>query len=68
MTRFNLWLTENSHSKIVCYGNQCDMNDLCLSGVLGDLGDVTVLPDGEEPSLLTLSAPQRLSAGKGAQS
>jgi hypothetical protein len=48
--RYNLWLTIGDHSKVIVYGTQQDMNDLACSYVkLSDLGDVHVLPDGEEP-------------------
>lgn len=50
MTRFNLWLVKPEGSKIICYGDQEDMNILAFAKVLSDLGDVHVLPDLEEPT------------------
>ena len=45
--RFNLWVTFDRHSKVICFGEHSDMNDLALQAGLP--GDVRVLPDGEEP-------------------
>ncbi len=50
MERFNLWVTIDKHSKVVCFGEQHDMNAIALSA--GIHGDVHVLPDTEEPALL----------------
>lgn len=47
MDRFNLWVTTD-HSKIICYGSQCDMNSIALTARLP--GNVHVLPDGHEPN------------------
>jgi hypothetical protein len=53
MTRFNLWITDEHGSKVICHGSQGEMNDLALSPALtglAALGAVHVLPDHEEPS------------------
>lgn len=47
MTRYNLWVTIDDHSKVVCFGPLSEMNDLALQA--GIRGDVCVLPDGDEP-------------------
>jgi|LakMenEpi03Aug12_release.lakeMendotaPanAssembly.Ray.scaffolds.fasta_scaffold112335_5 hypothetical protein len=47
MERFNLWVTINEHSKVICWGEQSEMNDIALQAGLP--GDVHVLPDGHEP-------------------
>jgi hypothetical protein len=48
MERFNLWVVSPDHAKVICYGQQCEMNDLALTAGLP--GDVPVLPDGDEPT------------------
>lgn len=48
MERYNLWVVFPDYSKIICYGRQCEMNDLALTAGLP--GDVYVLPDGDEPN------------------
>ena len=45
--RFNLWVTINKHSKVVCFGEQSELNDIVLHA--GIEGDVHVLPDTHEP-------------------
>ena len=47
MKRYNLWVTLDGHSKIVCYGPRSEMNDLAL--LAGITGDIHVMPDGDEP-------------------
>lgn len=48
MERFNLWVTLNGHSKVVCYGSLCDLNTIAIAAGLP--GDIHVLPDGQEPN------------------
>jgi hypothetical protein len=38
MQRFNLWLTEPAGSKILCYGDQSDMNE--LAAIFGSNAEV----------------------------
>jgi hypothetical protein len=52
MERFNLWVTINKHSKVVCFGEQSELNDIALHA--GIKGDVHVLPDTHEPASLPL--------------
>ncbi len=49
MERFNLWLTIDQHSKVLCFGPQCEMNDIALHCFAGMGVNVHVLPDGHEP-------------------
>jgi len=55
MERFNLWLTIDQHSKVLCFGPQCEMNDIALHCFAGMSVNVHVLPDGHEPEPLTTS-------------
>jgi hypothetical protein len=55
MERFNLWLTIDQHSKVLCFGPQCEMNDIALHCFAGMGVNVHVLPDGHEPEPLTTS-------------
>jgi hypothetical protein len=55
MERFNLWLTIDQHSKVLCFGPQCEMNDIALHCFAGMGVNVHVLPDGYEPEPLTTS-------------
>jgi hypothetical protein len=66
MTRFNLWITDEHGSKVICHGDQSEMNDLALSPVarLAALGAVHVLPDHEEPSHCLSPAPAGLQHGE----
>jgi hypothetical protein len=48
MERFNLWVVNGDDERVVCYGDQCDMNSLAVSAGLP--GDVYVLPDGLQPN------------------
>lgn len=50
-TRYNLWLTLNGHSKVLCWGTQGEMNDL-VGAFAGIDGDIHILPDQEEPILI----------------
>lgn len=63
MNRYNLWVTIDDHSKVMCYGSLSEMNDLAFDGFfLSSVGgDVHVLPDGDEPesSLLQCTPPQQ---------
>jgi hypothetical protein len=44
MERFNLWLTEPAGSKILCYGDQSDMEE--LAAFIAAIGlNVEVRPD-----------------------
>jgi len=44
MQRFNLWLTDSTESKILCYGDQSDMDELAaFSTAIGF--NVEVRPD-----------------------
>jgi hypothetical protein len=42
--RFNLWLTDPTESKILCYGDQSDMDELAAFGTKLGL-NVEVRPD-----------------------
>ena len=42
--RFNLWLTDSTESKILCYGNQSDMEELAAFSAAIGLS-VEVRPD-----------------------
>ena len=44
MQRFNLWLTEPAGSKILCYGDQSDMDELAAKLGL----NVEVRPDSTD--------------------
>jgi hypothetical protein len=44
MQRFNLWLTEPAGSKILCYGDQSDMEELAAFSAAIGL-NVEVRPD-----------------------
>lgn len=46
--RYNLWVTDTTGSRVICYGEQGEMNDLAT--LAGIEGDVYVLPDTEEPN------------------
>ena len=50
MERFNLWLTIDDHSKVICHGEHDEMNDLALQAFSGIDATVHVLPDTEEPT------------------
>lgn len=53
--RFNLWVSDADHHKVVCHGAREEMIALAL---LADVDDGTlfhVLPDGQEPT----STPQK---------
>ena len=50
MERFNLWLTIDKHSKVLCFGEQSEMNDIALQCFAGMSVNVHVLPDGHEPN------------------
>lgn len=53
--RYNLWLTVQDYSKVVCYGDQSEMDDIArLAPRLKELGRVQILPDGEEPDTLSV--------------
>jgi len=46
--RYNLWVTDSGGSRVICHGEQSEMNDLAM--LAGIEGDVHVLPDTEEPN------------------
>lgn len=48
MERYNLWVTEGDHSRVICFGDRSEMNTIALLTQLP--GDVHVLPDGDEPN------------------
>jgi hypothetical protein len=50
MERFNLWLTIDKHSKVLCFGEQSEMNSIALTCFAGMSVNVHVLPDGREPN------------------
>ena len=47
--RYNLWVADQNSSRIICYGEQSDLNNLAISALAGLPISVHVLPDGEEP-------------------
>jgi hypothetical protein len=57
MKRFNLWIVNDDHAKVICYGSRSEMNTLALGAALTSCAgsQVHVLPDGEEPCLTKLS-------------
>jgi hypothetical protein len=54
--RFNLWLTEPAGSKILCYGDQSDMEE--LAAIILDLETALVAAFGVEVRPDTTDSPQ----------
>lgn len=48
-SRFNLWVTIEDCSKVICFGTWAELIELVQPVLDGSIRAVHVLPDGEEP-------------------
>ena len=56
-SRFNLWVTVEDHSKVICYGTWEELVEF-VQPIIGDrsVRAVHVLPDQEEPTFIPSDA------------